>query len=518
MSRPIRILHLEDDPHDVELVRARLDGEGLACETVPVDSRDSFEAALSQGGFDLIICDFKLPAFDGFSASDLVRGKGLDLPIIFLSGTAGEETAVEALKHGANDYLLKGRLTRLGHAIRRALAETEERRHRQRAEAALRETQKLEAIGRLAGGVAHDFNNLLTLITGQCRLLAKRHQDDATTARKLDMIQGACTRAAALTRQLLTFGQQHTSVPTVLDVNRQIAALTDLLKPLLGERVTLILDLAPAGGAVLMDPTQFEQVIMNLAINARDAMPEGGNLSIATAPETVGDGTPGLAPGAYARLTVRDTGTGMDETVQARLFEPYFTTKERGKGTGLGLATVYGIVTQAGGRITVSSRIGQGSEFAIRLPAAQTAGREGSARPPAEAVTDLRGTETILFVDDDASLRTLALEVLRQAGYRVFDAVDGAEAVRLCRTLDDRVHLLITDLIMPQMGGADLARHLTVQWPWLKVLFITGYSDHKAEDLVFPGQDLQVLHKPFTPEILLRRIRDIMDQPKRAQA
>src|SRR5437773_582533 len=345
-NRPLRILHLEDDPNDVELVGATLEADGLDCDRKVTSTREEFVSVLEQGNPDLVLSDFSLPGFDGLSALEIARRRSRDLPFIIVSGTLGEEAAIDSLRCGATDYVLKHRLTRLGPAVRRALGEARERRERKQLEVQLRQAQKMEAVGRLAGGVAHDFNNLLNVIMGYGELLLERLAEDDPSRSKIVEIRSAAERAASLTRQLLAFSRKQVIQPRVLDLNLLLAEMEKMLRRLIGEDVELSTRRPLALDRVRADPGQIEQFVMNLVVNARDAMPEGGKLVIEMANVELDDAFvrrhPGSRPGPFVMIAVSDTGVGMDAEVQSHLFEPFFTTKEAGKGTGLGLATVYG--------------------------------------------------------------------------------------------------------------------------------------------------------------------------------
>jgi PAS domain S-box-containing protein len=374
-------------------------------------------------------------------------------------------------------------------------------------------TQRLEALGRLAGGIAHDFNNLMTAILGTSQLLIQDLADDERAEQALE-IREAAQRAASLTKQLLAFSRRQVLQPEVLDLNVLVRDLQKMLRRLIGEHVELKTELAPDLGAVRADPGQLEQVIVNLAINARDAMPHGGVLTIRTENTPLTEPPPGEQPevraGDYVMLAVADTGIGMDAATRARVFEPFFTTKERGRGTGLGLATVYGIVKQSGGYIWASSAPGEGSTFRTYLPRVNAPVPD---RPPERATSDrpVEGTETILLVEDEEPVRSLARRVLAAKGYTIIAAGSGADAVAQLAAAPRRIDLLLTDVVMPRMGGRQLAEHLTAERPGLKVLFVSGYSDDDVIErgIIQPGSPF--LPKPFTPETLLQKVRDVLD-------
>jgi nitrogen-specific signal transduction histidine kinase len=376
-----------------------------------------------------------------------------------------------------------------------------------------RQAQKMEAVGRLAGGVAHDFNNLLTAIFGYADLLAEDLASDHPGRSDLEEIRTAATRASALTRQLLAFSRQQVLQPVVLSLNDVVADIQKMLQRLLGEDVELHASLAPDLGNVRADAGQIEQVIMNLAVNARDAMPTGGKLTIETAnvdleEEYTKSHSPVL-PGRFVMLAVSDSGTGMDEATKAKVFEPFFTTKEAGKGTGLGLATVYGIVKQSGGFIWLYSEPGKGAAFKIYLPRVDAPADLPPKAP--ELVATVAGTETILLAEDDDLLRPLAQELLTKLGYRVLVARDSAEALALARGHKGQIHLLVSDVVMPGGGGFELGKRLVAERPQLRVLFMSGYTDEAVVRHGLLERGLNYLQKPFTPAVLVRRVRDVLD-------
>jgi signal transduction histidine kinase len=374
------------------------------------------------------------------------------------------------------------------------------------------QAQRLEAVGRLAGGIAHDFNNLLTAILGYSAIVLRRLSPDDPSYKHVEEIHKAGDRAATLTRQLLAFSRQQTLVPVVLSLNGVLSDMENLLHRLIGEDIELVLRLHPGLHPVQVDRGQIEQVIMNLVVNARDAMPDGGACTMTTA-NIDGEVAGGqLPPGAYAMLAVTDTGCGMDAATQARLFEPFFSTKDPGKGTGLGLATVFGIVKQSGGHIEVSSEIGHGTTFTIYLPVTAAPQPEPPARPSA-ALTQRHGTETILLVEDAAQIRALARVVLHEAGYTVLEAANGHEALRFCKQYRRPIHLLVTDVIMPGMSGRQLRDHMVAIYPHLKVLFMSGYADDALtrHGVLTPGTIL--LPKPFVPAVLVGKVREVLDAP-----
>jgi PAS domain S-box-containing protein len=662
LQEPLHIVHLEDDPDDVLLVSAALREDGLECEIVHVSTRDAFMAALDRGNVDLILSDYSLPSFDGLSALAIAREAAPHAPFILLSGTLGEDAAIESLRSGATDYVLKQRLSRLAPAARRAVKEATERKTRRDAERALdrertflralldslevgvvacdqdgiltffnratrelhglpaeglppeqwadhyrlfhadgktplvkdevpllralrgehlrhtemtimhrngsvhsvsasgqpivddrgkrlgavvtmmditakkrleqqfQQAQKMEAMGRLAAGVAHDFNNLLTVIGGYCQLALERLQPAHPARRDLDEVARASERAANLTRQLLAFSRQQVLDPRVLDLNAVIAEVEKMLRRVIGADVELVFTPGRDLGAIRADAGQLEQVLMNLVVNARDAMPAGGRITIETAnldlapsgrdtAESVGAGraagrltAPGMFPGRCVALVVSDTGCGMDAETASRIFEPFFTTKEAGRGTGLGLSTVHGIVTQSEGQISVSSEPGRGTSFQIVFPRA--AGDCEAEGPATSLRVPDRGNETILVVDDDSALLGLVNEILRTHGYTVIAATDGAAALEIIETEGRTIDAIVTDMVMPKLSGRELAERALALRPDLPILFTSGYVGEDTEALgALLGPRVVFLQKPFDPDALLGKLREVLDTP-----
>jgi signal transduction histidine kinase/ActR/RegA family two-component response regulator len=381
-------------------------------------------------------------------------------------------------------------------------------------EAQLLQAQKMEAVGRLAGGVAHDFNNLLTVISSYSEMALETLAPDDPLYGDMREIRSSADRASRLTRQLLAFSRKQVMQPQVLDLNRVSTEMERMLRRLIGEDVTLALDLTRELGEIKADPGQIEQVLMNLVLNARDATPDGGRLTIATAnvslaSDVTHDGVR-IPAGEYVTLSVIDTGSGMTEETKAHLFEPFFTTKDSGHGTGLGLSTVYGIVKQSGGEIHVHSEMGRGSTFTAYFP--RLARERGRLTPPGSMMPyDYGGSETILVVEDDEALRGLAQRILRSAGYLVLEASNANMAIEVGTMYEGEIHLLLTDVVMPQQNGRTVGARLTALRPSLRVLFMSGYND---EDVLRRGVSTaksQFLQKPFTPEQLMRRVREVLD-------
>lgn len=384
-----------------------------------------------------------------------------------------------------------------------------------------RQSQKMEAVGQLAGGVAHDFNNLLTVILGYAGLLAEEYEEGDPRRRDVDEIRQAGERAAALTRQLLAFSRRQVLQSTIVDLNALTHSLVNMLRRLIGEHIELTLTLSSALGAVKTDPGQLEQVIMNLTVNARDAMPDGGRLTVETANVDLdeaygkGHGLDAFSGGRFVMLAVSDTGVGMDEATQRRIFEPFFTTKPRDQGTGLGLATVYGIVKQSGGYVWAYSEPGRGTTFKIYLPRVdEPAARMSETHVPDAAIG--RGSETIMLVEDEDSVRALSRTVLERLGYRVLVAANPQEALAMMATHSEPIDLLLTDIMMPGDTGPELFRRLSAVRPTTRVLYTSGYADQAIISRGVLEAGAPFLQKPFSVAALARKVREVLDSDPRA--
>ncbi len=637
---PLRVLHLEDNHDYSALVGSKLAVEGIPAELLCVETRADFEAALDRGGFDLIIADYSLPDYDGIQALKLARQKTPDTPILLVSGTIGEEAAIESLRGGATDYVLKQWPERLVPSVRRALREAEERKNRLRAETALerreklfralsenaldivtvinhegtisyispsalrvlgyqpeeltgnnaftyiheedqpvvqqdlahciatpamtttskfrvrhkdgswrhvetvcrslladpaiggvvvnlrdmterrrleeqlRQSQKMEAIGQLAGGVAHDFNNILTVIQGHASLLRTGPKLEAVQGISVEQIYQAAERAAGLTRQLLTFSRRQVMQPKPLDLNTVLSNMTRMLGRLLGEDIALQFNYSPGEPWVQADEGMMEQILMNFAVNSRDAMPTGGKLMIGVSvvdllPEDLPKHPDGRV-GRFVCFSVADTGTGIAPEVFPRIFEPFFTTKPVGKGTGLGLATVYGIVKQHHGWLSAESEPGKGATFQVYLPAIAGGGIKADATTPEEKPP--RGTETILVVEDEFPLRELINTVLTSLGYRILEAATGVKALEIWHHHKHEIDLVLTDIIMPEgMTGRDLLEKIHAEKPDLKAIYTSGYSSDIVGKSFLLKEGVNYLQKPFVPQKLARAIRQCLD-------
>jgi len=440
--------------------------------------------------------------------------------ILAMAAVVAERQDAQATLRRARDEL-EGRVTertqellRLTETLR---ADITERRQSEEAlrvsEAQLVQAQKMEAVGQLAGGIAHDFNNLLTVMGGRSALLLQRGGFSDAVRTDVELIGKTADRAAALTRQLLAFSRKQVLEPRPVEPNALVGGVVPMLRRLIGEHIELVIVAGRDVGHVLADPGQVEQVIMNLVVNARDAMPDGGMVKIETAgrdlPEAARHAQGHVPPGQYVTLSVQDAGSGMDTATLARIFEPFFTTKEPGKGTGLGLSTVHGIVHQSGGYIGVDSAPGRGTTFTIYLPRIAAGAASPDAAPPAPSGAT-RGTETVLLVEDEEEVRRLASEILKGCGYTVLETGDPLEALTMAERRSGAVDLLVTDMVMPAMGGSELAERLKITCRGMRVLYISGYTDEMITPAGTSGSGRAFLHKPFTPHDLTRKVREVL--------
>jgi signal transduction histidine kinase len=525
MRQALAVLLVVDGDDDAELIRRCLIRGGYDPVITRVETESEMRAALEAGAFDVILGDVVLgdvvlsgnnpPRFDCLGAVKELRATGLDIPFIAIFGTSettSEEGVLTLLRAGAGDYVTKDNLERLPASIDREIRESEGRRHRKRLENQLRQAMKMEAIGRLAGGVAHDFTNLLTVISGFAEL-ALIEENPARAA--LEEILLAAERASALTRQLLTFSRQQELELSVFDINQLVRNMDKMLRRLIGEDIEVATRIAEEPLTVKADPGQIEQVVLNLAINSRDAMPTGGSLTLSTFTRRL-DGPAatmhGLAPGQYCAVSVSDDGSGIHADALPHIFEPFFTTKSVGTGTGLGLATAYGIVHQSGGAIQVQSEEGAGTTMTVLLPAI---GCEAEALPPAADDSTARGTEKLLVAEDDDTVLRLVSRSLTASGFRVIEANSGEKALELLHAQGPAgVDALITDVVMPGMSGPVLVARAAELLPKLKILFMSGYTEEVIRHHGISRENVAFLQKPFAPSELVRKVRHLLDTEK----
>jgi two-component system cell cycle sensor histidine kinase/response regulator CckA len=512
----LRVLFVEDSADDVELIRRELTRFGFNVEPRVVETREQFLAAIQDRTLDVVLSDHSMKGFSSTDALRLLRDHDSDIPFIIVSGTIGEDAAVDAMRSGAHDYVLKHNLRRLGPAVERELREAANRRMQRTTQAALqasehrlRHAQRMEAVGRLAGGIAHDFNNLLTVILGFSEFLIEELPENEAPHRDASEIRMAAQRATRLTRQLLAFSRQQVLERRVIDLVGAVSEMQPMIERLIGEDVQLAFNHAEPPQLVLMDPGQFEQIVMNLVINARDAMPGGGRLTLFVDRARIDPPQAAeleITPGQYVMLAVSDTGEGIDPQTIDHIFEPFFTTKAPGSGTGLGLSTVFGIVHQSGGAVEVSSVVKQGSTFRVYLPlsGAAAADHEKHVRhaPPRERAS------TILLAEDEQGVRAFLEMALKRAGHRVIATPSGTEALAIAERSGDPIDLLIADVVMPGLSGPDVADKLKQRHPAMQTLFLSGYSSHAALPERVTADPGAFLQKPFTVEALLSKVRE----------
>ena len=514
MSTTLRVLFVEDSEDDATLQVRLLHQAGYDVAYARVQSAEELKAALERP-WDIVISDYSMPHFSGSEALKVIREKGVDVPFIFVSGTIGEDAAVAALKVGAQDYLMKANLGRLIPSVQRELRELEERKKRKWLEEQVHELQRFEAIGRLAGGVAHDFNNVIGAIMGWAEIGANAAHPGGELQDKFLKIRSQADRASGLTRQLLAFARRQTLQPCNTNLNELAKETISLLRNVIGERIEIQLELADDLNVIWADPGQIEQVLMNLSLNARDAMPGGGHLLVETRNVLVSEDYqrlhPYALPGSYVLLRVLDTGMGMDPDTLAHIFEPFFTTKEKGQGTGLGLATVYGIVKQHKGFIDVDSTAGEGTAFRVYLPLGNGPA-EVNEKP---AVFAMRGgSECILIAEDNDDLRDAAQEILQSLGYRVVATKDGAEALRVFEQEKHVIDLVFLDVVLPKLNGPDAYLQMAAHKPGLPVLFTTGYASEVSLVPIKTREQATVLQKPYGSQYLAQKLREKLDRKK----
>jgi signal transduction histidine kinase len=528
-----RILITEDEGIVALDLQSTLEGMGYTVVAVTSSGEEAIKAA-EETQPDLVLMDIMLAGeMDGITAAEHIHGQ-FHIPVIFLTAYADQQILERAKRAEPYGYIIKPfKEEREVHiAIEMALHKLEMERelakYREHLEEVVAErtaelkesneqflqSQKMESIGRLAGGIAHDFNNLLTPIMGYAQLgMAKLPAGDALSNNFEEILKSA-EHASKLTRQLLSFSRRQVIEPKVIDLNDLLTNVDQMLRRLIGEDIEFLIRPADDLSLVEADPVQIEQVLINLAVNARHAMPYGGRITIETGNVvlgTTGGSRPDAPAGPYVVLSVTDTGVGMTAEVKSHIFEPFFTTKEKGKGTGLGLSTCYGIVRQAGGHIEVSSDPGEGATFRVYLP------RTDAARPEPDLKDDAvglpPGTETVLLAEDEPSVRKMAAHVLRNQGYTVLEAANGAEALRVAAEgSNEDIRLLMTDVVMPQMGGRELADRFRSRYHGVKVLFTSGYVDLELDWCQRPGYETSFLQKPFLPDALAHKVREALDK------
>jgi two-component system cell cycle sensor histidine kinase/response regulator CckA len=512
--RHVSILLIDDDPQAEALIEMALLDAHFERRIEVVTTAAVGLARIRADEHDIYLVDHRLPDGTGLDLIHEAKLSGSNKPFILMTGYGSGALDEAALREGAADYVEKHLVgAHLERSIRYSLRNWQAGRALVEREEQLRQSQKMEAIGRLAGGVAHDFNNLLTAIIGYTDMISERLDPSDSTAREVREIRKAADRGAALTRQLLSFSRKQFLNPTVININESVAGLLHMLPRLIGDHIHTDARLGTGLGFVKADASQIEQVIVNLVLNARDAMPAGGDVTIETSnveltEERLGAENLHLQQGQYVMLAIADTGVGMDDSTRMHAFEPFFTTKAKGKGTGLGLATVYGIVDQSGGAIAMDTAPGRGTAIRIYLPV--TTALPEQERVQATPVAT-EGTETLLLVEDNDAIREISARALRRRGYTVHEARNGEEAIEWTAKSSRKADMLITDVVMPGLSGPNLAARLMQQNPRLRVLYMSGYTDDATEVHGTFWGGVPLLQKPFTPTQLAERVRMALD-------
>ncbi len=525
----LRLIFIDASPVDVALAVRQLEASGLEFSWVRVDSRGALLSALDTWLPDLVLSEVSLPGWGGLEALAVVRDRVPDAPFLIVAGAMSDETAVECLKAGAWVVVRKEHPSRLPCAVNDAL-EMKRARDKARADrlditdllhaeaergryaSALAQAQKMQAVGRLAGGVSHDFNNLLTGILGYCDLLLSSIPEEAPYRADVVQIQHVAKRASTLTRQLLAFSRRQVMSPVALNLSTLLADMAKPVRTMLRENLELVWDLAPGLEDIHADPAQVEQALYNLLMNASDAMPDGGRISVRTyatdLEATSAARHSGTRKGRHVAVSVRDTGVGIDPGVLPLVFEPFVTTKPPGQGNGLGLAAVYGIVKQSHGCVIAESRPGEGATFTMFFPV--VAGEPGATRADEPETVGSPGGQTVLLVEDDEALRPVLRRVLEGRGYEVLEAVDGVDAVDRWRSQALRLTVLLTDLVMPRRDGVEVARLFREVAPALPVLFMTAYAEPEVFRDVVEDERTMLIKKPFLPGALVSALRRLL--------
>ena len=512
LTDPIRIVVIDDSEADCALLDIDLRRGGIDAVCERVESADEMRRMLREKEYNIALCDYVLPGFSVEAALLIKEEEDPDLPFIVISGIVRTADVVEVLRSGADDFIEKDDLARLVPSVERALRNRQERAARRLAEEKLLQAQKMEAVGQLTGGITHDFNNLLTAVLGNLEIARKQVDDESETSELIDAAIRAGQRGSEMTKRLLAFARKQPLSPRPTDVNHLVSGMTELLQRTLGGHVKLGFVEDPDLWATVTDPVQLENAILNLAINARDAMPDGGVLTIETACKALdthyAGRNPNVVPGPYVMVAISDTGHGMTSEVAERIFEPFFTTKETG-GTGLGLSMVFSFIEQSKGHISVYSEPDQGTTFRLYLPKS-----DQEVRPEqdhAQKQEPSGGAETVLVVEDDEDVRHFVVTALAKLGYEVHDVADGRAALAFLENAD-KPDLLFTDMVMPNgITGFDIATEFSKRWPGIKTLMTSGFADDALHRMAPPDTGIPVLAKPYTLVELADQVRAVID-------
>ena len=516
MKPKLNILHIEDSENDSELIKRLLLENGLPCEITRIETRPQVFDELEKHDYDLILADCKLPNFSGLRALEIAHALKPEIPFVFVSGTIGEETAIESLRNGATDYVLKDRLTRLVPAVRRAIAEAEERKMCRQLQKRLREAGRLEAISTLSNGIAHDFNNILTIILGHASLLEMERENPERILAISSTITEAAQRGSEIVQQLLAFARKSDGHVTAADLNHYLYGHLKALKEKVPPEVELKVEPVGHLPMIMVDTSQLDRILTNLITNSVDAMPAGGHITLSTrlmAAIDLPDLATDLSSEYYVCLTVHDTGPGIDSTTREHVFEPFFTTKERGRGTGLGLPVVYGLMQAHHGYVSVKSELGTGTAISLFFPVPKPMANNSSAttRPTHPA---LCGSETILVVEDEKDVCFFLEAILKSHGYQVITAIDADDAQNLFKEHQEEIQLVFSDVGLPKIDGIDLCAKMRTLKPGLPLILASGYPTKEFKTRLVALNPGAFLSKPYNSHDILVALRKTLDAAK----
>jgi len=514
MNKPLSILHVEDTPDDSDVVRRLLEKEWGEADFVRVETLQQFKEAVQNRTFDIILSDYRLPGFTGMEALEMARTFRPDIPFIFISGMMGEEKAIESLRNGATDYVLKDRLKHLVPAVRRALLEVKEHLLNRNLQQRLLEASRLQAVSTLSTGISHDFNNILTIILGHSSLLKIEHEKTERIFEISDTISSAARRAADIIQQLMAFAQKSEGNAVVTDINRRIREIINQLRGNLPDPITIQFEPAKELPHILMDRSHLETILINLVANALDSMPEGGTIRISTSLVPAAQVAHSLSKNDvddFICLKVTDTGKGMDTITRQHIFEPFYTTKERGRATGMGLPAVYGLMQALHGWIEVSSEPGQGTIMTlffpvVRDPVMKAATKSQLLRLPRT------GRATILVIEDETDVSLFLEAILTSGGYKVLVASDAHEALALFKSHQDEIQVVLSDIGLPKVDGITICKELKKLKPWLKIIISSGYSPKDFKERIDELEIAAFFPKPYDPQSLVSSVKNILDR------
>ena len=514
MAKPLSILHVEDTPDDSDIVRRLLEKEWGECDFLRVETLQQFKEAVQKIPLDIILSDYRLPGFTGSEALEIARTLKPEIPFIFISGMMGEEKAIESLRNGATDYVLKDRLKHLVPAVRRALIEAKEHLLNRKLQQRLLEASRLQTVSTLSTGISHDFNNILTIILGHSSLLKIEHEKTERIFEISDTISSAARRAADIIQQLMAFAQKIESNAVVTDINRRTREIINQLRGTLPDQIGIHFEGAKELPHILIDRSQLETILINLVANALESMPEGGTINISTSLVPVGEVAHSLPKNdadSFICLRVADTGKGMNEVTRQRIFEPFYTTKERGRATGMGLPAVYGFMQALNGWIDVISEPGQGTIMTlffpvVRDPVMKEATKSQLLRLPRS------GRATILVIEDETDVSLFLEAILTSGGYKVLAACDSSEALSLFKENQSEIQLVLSDIGLPKVDGITICKELKALKPLVKIILCSGYAPKDFEERIDELEVDAFFPKPYDPQSLVQSVKRILDR------